>query len=304
MITPNYVLGLTVSPLPWLGSNERASTTPCTVCRLPFAPDANKARGRGHKSGTTREVKVSSPIDTLTSTGETQVAISESNISSAYKPPQDFAEFLQRYPNLIETRVARWCSYRPLADREDLVQDVYAYLMDLPATSDHRRRGCRNRIATFDPRLLPECSERLFLGYILRITDYCLSTLARKARNRVLEHSDSLEGLGDKIGATTEDAIAIFVENTRMEDPVAGLQFEDFCNVAFSIHPILAYAAAGLTAFETKAEVCAWMGVSEDRLRHIMRHLRYIAQGDLAKERFRSRRAYRPRRKVETGHAS
>lgn len=80
----------------------------------------------------------------------------------AFIPPKTFAEFVERYPDVVPKLVSRVCWQSSTEGKEDTVSSTYIAMMEKEIVEkyDLRKRNLTNRV-------LPDSDqERMFLGYI------------------------------------------------------------------------------------------------------------------------------------------
>jgi hypothetical protein len=223
---------------------------------------------------------------------------------SDFTPPANFHEFVERFPELVENRIAtKWSGLQE--DRSDLVQDVYLHLMMLPEESIYRAKGCEDRIATFDPSALPECSKGLFFGYIHRIIDNYVQSSYARIGQRLIRETDSISDLAgsnaDEASADDESILLLLSGFAHMPyDSEDGLYFEELLDIAFAIDPAIAYAGCAVAAFDTKVEAASFLQIPVPRLDTYLRNLGAIAEGNWATVeramKFRGKKVGRKRR--------
>jgi hypothetical protein len=81
--------------------------------------------------------------------------------------PRDFGEFYKRFPRYIRNWVKKHADrFAQPEDLEDWAQDLTIHLMNLPATSKHRKAGKEDIVETFDASRHYGASQPRFQNYI------------------------------------------------------------------------------------------------------------------------------------------
>lgn len=217
-----------------------------------------------------------------------------------YIAPATFAEFLDRYPQLVANVLRKRKSWLKDLDLTDLEQEVYLHLMSLPEDSCYRQRGCVDRISTFDATRAVGNIEGLFVGYCTGIIDNYLISRQTRSRNKVISASVPVSDLGDATEQDMDEDVLLARFANLGFSPYysdAGLIFEETLDVAFAVHPMIAYAGVAMAVFDKKAEACAFLRITDEKLNRLLQGLRAVIEGDQETlSKFRVREAYRARK--------
>lgn len=222
--------------------------------------------------------------------------------------PRDFGEFYKRFPRYIRNWVKKHADrFAQPEDLEDWAQDLTIHLMNLPATSKHRKAGKEDIVETFDASRHYGASQPRFQNYI----NLCLTNKFRTMHSARLKEplcrvgNLSLYGQTDaESGEAGDEYCHSRSEHLRKASGRLEQQRQDRCSIAEFADFLRRKDSGVLPAVEailaagTHADAAGFLGITEGRFARIRTRLRQLGRCFESGEPVRRRKPYKKRAKT------